>query len=93
MVVLDLLESNKLIKSLEYKLTFGKYKGKTLNNILSYDASYILWANKNVKWFKLSEKLYQTIKYFYRLQKRSFYEWQEEENPYGFGDWILGKGY
>lgn len=40
--------------SIDYKkagfttvMPFGKYKGKTLQEIISIDASYILWLKKN----------------------------------------------
>lgn len=34
------------IGSLAYKLSFGKYKGQRLDNIMYSDPSYILWLRK-----------------------------------------------
>lgn len=38
------------------KLTFGKYKGLEIEDIIKKDASYLLWANKNVAFFNLSDE-------------------------------------
>ena len=47
---------------LQRKITFGKYKGHTLEAIASHPdgASYLLWALKKVKFFKMSvdEQMY-----------------------------------
>jgi hypothetical protein len=37
-------------------ITFGKYKGKTFDDIADIDPDYILWLDKNVKDVKLPKK-------------------------------------
>lgn len=34
-------------------ITFGKYKGKTLNEIAELDAGYIVWLNEEIKTIKI----------------------------------------
>lgn len=38
------------------KLTFGKYKGLTLNELLVYDCNYIMWLAKNCTFFELLQE-------------------------------------
>ena len=42
------MERNNM-KSLETVLDFGKYKGKTLEEVADIDPSYICWLHENVK--------------------------------------------
>jgi hypothetical protein len=55
-------------------IEFGKYKGKTLDQIKELDCIYLDWALKNITWFRESldrtyyEELYQWIR------------WDQEEN-------------
>lgn len=44
---------------LSEKLTFGKYKGKTVADVLIEDPSYLVWAHNNVDFFKVSTELLQ----------------------------------
>ena len=37
-------------------LTFGKYKGKTIREVLQIDADYIKWCQDNVKGFSMDEE-------------------------------------
>jgi hypothetical protein len=39
--------------SLSDKLTFGKYKGYTIEEILEDDPSYLEWAIDEIEWFEL----------------------------------------
>jgi hypothetical protein len=36
-------------------ISFGKYKGKSIHQILNLDSSYLVWANNTIDWFKLKE--------------------------------------
>ena len=36
----------------DFRLDFGKYKGKLIVNVVKLDPTYILWAYRNVKKFK-----------------------------------------
>ena len=40
----------------EDKITFGKYSGKTFEEIANIDPDYISWLDKNVKDVKLPKK-------------------------------------
>jgi hypothetical protein len=42
-------------------ITFGKYKGKTFDEIADLDPDYILWLDKNVKNVKLPKKWVEAI--------------------------------
>ena len=46
----------------EDTITFGKYKGKTFNEISNIDPDYIVWLNENVKTIKLPEKFVDIVK-------------------------------
>lgn len=35
-------------------MTFGKYKGKMVADVIAQNPRYALWAHKNVEFFKLS---------------------------------------
>ena len=37
-------------------INFGKYKGKTVEEVLTLDPSYLLWAHKNIEWFALEKE-------------------------------------
>jgi hypothetical protein len=41
----------------DYVLTFGKYKGKTLEFILHERPSYIIWLSENIANIKIDEDL------------------------------------
>ena len=43
-------------------ITFGKYKGKTFNEIANIDPDYIIWLDKNVKTIKLPERFVDVVK-------------------------------
>jgi hypothetical protein len=38
------------------RVTFGKYKGKRLCDIMCINPQYLLWANDNVEFFSLSQQ-------------------------------------
>ena len=42
--------------NLKGQLNFGMHKGKTINQILEEDPTYIRWCIENISWFKLSKK-------------------------------------
>lgn len=71
---INLKNLNKLTEvNLNTKLTFGKYKGETIDNITQFDSSYIiyLYTKKLINPDKeLLKQIKQTIK-----QKEEEYEW------------------
>ena len=44
------------------KITFGKYKGNTFNEIANIDPDYIIWLDENVKTIKLPERFVDVVK-------------------------------
>lgn len=36
-------------------LTFGQYKGRTVDEVLDMDPAWLLWADKEVSWFELDK--------------------------------------
>lgn len=49
----------KSFKGLEDKITFGKYLGKKIKDILEIDPSYLIWAHNTIDWFKLEDEIYR----------------------------------
>ena len=45
----------------EDAITFGKYKGKTFDEIADIDPDYILWLDENVKDVKLPKKWIECV--------------------------------
>ena len=43
-------------------ITFGKYKGKTFNEIANTDPDYIIWLDENVKTINLPERFVDVVK-------------------------------
>lgn len=41
------------------KMTFGKYKGKSVTDVLGIDPSYFGWCKENVRGFKFSKRDYE----------------------------------
>ena len=39
-------------------LTFGKYKGKTVEEVMTLDPGYLLWAYNNIEWFTIDKETY-----------------------------------
>jgi hypothetical protein len=47
--------------SLNYPLSFGKYKGTKIVDILEKDLNYLFWLRDNVKWLKFDESIIKII--------------------------------
>lgn len=47
--------------ALHYVFHIGKYKGKTLADVINEDSQYVLWMVANVKWFELSDTAKQEM--------------------------------
>lgn len=47
---------NVTVFKLEDKLTFGKYKGKLLKEVLAIDSGYLQWAHGNIDWFDMDKE-------------------------------------
>jgi hypothetical protein len=61
------------VYNLDDKITFGKYKGKSIHSVLHTDPSYLVWANDNIEWFKLTEGIYDEALSGQAEQKRQYY--------------------
>lgn len=75
-------------KELESILTFGKYKGKTIQDVLSTNPSYLIWAHDTISWFKLKEEIYDEAVDASYKEKMNYYienfDWGVD--PYDFMD-------
>ena len=67
--------------------TFGKFKGKTISEVIDSDPRYVAWVVKNVKWFNLDDELKDKLrnKLQESINRRScmrhnypFTEWSED---------------
>lgn len=47
-------------KDKDYRIPFGKYKHKTLNEILIIDAKYLIWLHYNTK-ITLTHEFFQRV--------------------------------
>jgi len=46
-------------KELDYKFTYGKHKGKTIEEVLYDDPGYIIWASESITKFNPTAKILQ----------------------------------
>jgi len=42
-------------------LTFGKYKGKTIQFVLDFDPQYLLFCQEKIEWFDLDHKILDEV--------------------------------
>lgn len=49
--------SRKRIWGINDILSFGKYKGSTIKDVIKEEPSYLIWCQNNVGWFELDEDL------------------------------------
>ena len=50
------------------QIPFGRYKGKTLEEIAEIDPEYILWLHENVKTVKIPRSLWEGIEWDIRYE-------------------------
>lgn len=68
------------IKSFEYVLTFGKHKGKKVEDIIELDPGYILWIDEN-KLAKIDEEILNVAEEADRNEdwgEIDMYDWMDE---------------
>lgn len=59
-------------------ITFGKYKGKSFNEIAEIEPSYILWLHENVDSIKFSKKWLDLVEWDAREQEEALFDaWSE----------------
>jgi hypothetical protein len=82
---------------LNKKMTFGKYKGCTIEEVLYHHPSYIVWCINNVRFFKINEELENEIIKRYEDDRSNKYGCcygDSDADDYGFspayidGDWL-----
>ena len=54
--------------------TFGKYKSQSVDSVIKFDPSYVLWASKNVSFFNPSEGQIDECKKLIRKTRLSFFD-------------------
>jgi hypothetical protein len=52
--------------TLDMRITFGKYRDKTVRDVMDENPAWLVWAHENVNYFKLLPHLYQNAKRFMR---------------------------
>ncbi|MCM1219655.1 MAG: hypothetical protein NC548_34680 [Lachnospiraceae bacterium] len=60
-----------LIIKRDDKFTFGKFKGKTVLEVIETDPRYVAWAIKNVEWFDIDDELKERLKESMSKQRHS----------------------
>jgi hypothetical protein len=60
------------VKNPEDIINFGKYKGKTFDEISDIEPSYILWLSKNVEGIKLPKKWLEAIEWDVREEEDNY---------------------
>lgn len=61
-------------------ITFGKYKGKSFDEISNIDPSYILWLAKNVDSVKLPKKWLEAVEWDVREEEGIYWNAFESWN-------------
>lgn len=46
---------------LDMRLTFGKYRDLTVEKIIEIEPAYLLWAHRNVQFFRLADDVYLDV--------------------------------
>jgi hypothetical protein len=50
-----------MLYDLDTEIDFGKYKGRTVEDVLNEDAKYLLWAMENVDRFEVDAAIQDAI--------------------------------
>ena len=50
-----------MLLGLKDKITFGKYKGSTIEEIIKINFMYLYWATENIDWFALTEEAQEAL--------------------------------
>ena len=86
--------TNATIFGQDDKMTFGKYKGQLVRDVLSDNPGYLRWANENIEWFQLDEEVARLVGEALDFQDRlrkgyvSYLIHDNDEHEYHFdGQW------
>lgn len=55
-----------------YRFNFGKYNGELIEDVVRYDADYVLWCVENISWFALTEDDLHIVKEYSEEQKLDY---------------------
>jgi hypothetical protein len=64
--------SSPKVWNLKDRLTFGKYKGNTIAEVVSKNAQYLIWCSNSIEWFELSDSALQKVEDTV-MQQRNYY--------------------
>lgn len=70
----------------EDKFSFGKYKGKTLQEVLSDNCDYVWWCLQNIEYFTVEPEVEKVVEKHHEererrkiIEREAYYDWLEEE--------------
>lgn len=83
--------SKPFIHKKDTELRFGKYKGQTVGDVLSFDPSYLVWAYKNISWFHIEKSVFDkavddSVEQAFQRTIRRHVSMYWEDSPYWFED-------
>lgn len=52
----------KVIEDFNWKLPFGKYKGKTLEEVIIEDHKYVIWFSENIDSIRIKPSIIHSLK-------------------------------
>lgn len=71
-------------KGLDDVLSFGRYKGRTIREMLEEDPNYLTWAHTKIGWFKLEPDVMEAAVAAALQSQNDYYDadelgWLDEE--------------
>ena len=70
--------------------TFGKYKGRKIDDICESDPKYVLWVNESIMSFELTQEQYNAAKQ--RIYEETAGYWERVEETRSVGGEVFGEG-
>lgn len=71
----------RLISDPSSRITFGKHRDHTIQYVLENDPAYIVWAHRNVSFFKVSQDILEQAR-----------DAARERRSDGISGWVAGYG-
>ncbi len=69
---------SKTIFKLDTRLSFGKYRGCTVQEIINdKDPNYLYWCMNNIEWFELDDEAYEMLDKIVNPDYLTDYSWHE----------------
>lgn len=85
-----IIMSKNFVHTKDTKLKFGKYKGRTVREVMDFNPEYLVWAHKTISWFKLDKATFdfavdKSVEFqFHRTMRRVLAD--PSMSPYWFDD-------